>query len=173
MRIAILVPPRDFKDETLSRLKPMLEKWGVKPVISSYSTHELVGYHGAVYKTELNAAHLAPEDFDALVIADGPGVDEYKLYDFRNLLDTVKLFSMRGKLIAAVGNGIKVIARANIIAKVKISRPADEETRRLVALYHGIESKEQVQFDSNILTLGNTEGTLAFADALLYRLGAK
>ena len=139
----------------------------------SYSTHELVGYHGAVYNADINAAKITPYDFDAIILVDGKGVDEYKLYDFRQLLDTIKLFSIQKKMIAAIGNSIKIIARANIISNVKIAMPKDEDTKRLVILYHGIPSKEDPQFDNNILTLGDDDKIMSFSDLLLKKLGAK
>jgi hypothetical protein len=173
MKVAILVSPKDFKDESLSNLRMMLDKWGVESVLTSYSTHELVGYHGAVYNADINAAKITPYDFDAIILIDGKGVDEYKLYDFRQLLDTIKLFSMQKKMIAAIGNSIKIIARANIIAGVKIAMPKDEDTQRLIILYHGTPSKEELEFDKGILTLGNDDKILNFSDLLLKKLGAK
>ncbi len=173
MKAAILVPPKDFKDESVSSLRIMLEKWGIESVLTSYSTSELVGYHGAVYNVELNAAKISPDEFDALILVDGKGVDEYRLYDFRQLLDLVKMFSTRKKLIAGIGNSLKIIARANIISGVKVAPVKDEDTRRLVSLYHGIESKEDPEFDKDILTLGNNDKTLVFIDLLLRKLGAK
>ncbi len=173
MKVAILVSPKDFKDESLSNLKLMLDKWGVVSVLTSYSTHELVGYHGAVYNADINAAKIVPDDFDAIILIDGKGVDEYKLYDFRQLLDMIKLFSDRKKIIAAIGNSMKIVARANIIANVKIATPKDEDTKRLVILYHGAPSKEELEFDRNILTLSNNDKILDFSDLLLKKLGAK
>ncbi len=173
MKVALLVPPKDFKDESMSSLRMMLNKWGIESVITSYSTHELVGYHGAVYQVELNAAKIAPDEFAAIILVDGPGVDEYKLYDFRQLLDLIRLFSMKGKMVAGIGNAIKIIARANIISNVKIAMPKDQDTQRLAILYHGTPSKEDPECDKNIITLGSNERILAFADLLLKKLGAK
>jgi len=173
MKAAIVVPPRDFRDESVSKLKMMMEKWGIDPVITSYSTHDCVGTHGAVYKPAMNASAINPDDFDAIVLIDGKGVDEYKLYDFRPLLDTVKLFSMRNKVIAGMGNSIKIIARANIITNVKIAIPREQDTSRLVILYHGTPAKGEMESDRNILTLSNAERIMEFSDMLLKKLGAK
>ena len=171
MKVAMLIPPKDFRDESVSAMKMMFDKWGVQTVITSYSTHDCVGSHGAVYTPGLNSARISPEDCDALLLIDGSGVDSYKLYDFRPLLDTVKLFSMRGKTIAAMGNAIKVVARANVISGVKTALPRDEEARRLVILYHGVVSKESMEFDRGIATLGSSDKALAFAEFLLHKFG--
>ncbi len=169
----MLIPPKDFKDESVSKAKLMFEKWGISVTITSYSTHDCIGYHGAVYRPDMNAARIDPNDFDALLLVDGKGVDDYKLYDFRPLLDTVKLFQMKNKPIAAVNNAIKIVARANIISNVKIAMPKDEESRRLIILYHGAQSKNEMEDDKNIMTLSNPDKIYDFADMIVGKLGAK
>lgn len=173
MRVALLIAPKDFKDESVSNIKMMLEKWDIETVITSYATHDCVGYHGAVYTPDLNAAKVVPSDYDALVLIDGKGVDSYKLYDFRPLLDLVKLFQMKGKLICSIGNATKIVARANVIAQTKIAMPSDEEARRLIILYHGTPSKEEMESDKNIMTLSSSDKALGFADMILGKLGVK
>jgi putative intracellular protease/amidase len=173
MKVALLVAPKDFKDESVAQLKLMLGKWDVQAVITSYSTHDCVGYHGAVYAPQINSARITPDEFDALVLIDGKGVDSYKLYDFRPLLDTVKLFSMRNKMIASIGNATKIVARANVVSNVKVAMPSDDDARRLIILYHGTPSKEDVEYDKGILTLSNNDKILPFADLMLQKLGAK
>ncbi|MDE1860609.1 MAG: DJ-1/PfpI family protein [Candidatus Micrarchaeota archaeon] len=173
MKVAILIPPNDFKDESVSSSKAMLERWDVTPVITSYSNKDCVGQHGAVYKPDINTGRLNPDDFDAIIFIDGNGVDSYKLYDFRPLLDTVKRFSDRKKPVCAIGNSVKIIARANIIQNVKVAAPKDEETNRLVALYRGIKSENAIESDKGIMTLNNSELVDDFVGLLLEKLGVK
>ncbi len=173
MKIAMLIASKDFKDESVSKAKLMFEKWGINTVIASYSTHNCVGYHGAVYKPDLDASKIDPNEFDAILLIDGKGVDDSKLYDFRPLLDTLKLFSMKNKPIAAISNAIKIVARANIISSVKVAMPRDEESRRLIILYHGTPSPKEIEDDKNILTLSNPEKVYDFADMIVAKLGAK
>jgi putative intracellular protease/amidase len=173
MKVAILIPPKDFKDESVSQAKLMLEKWDVEPVITSYSTKECVGYHGAVYKPQINANRISASDFDGIILIDGNGVDSYKLYDFRPLLDLVKLFSDKNKPVCAINNSIKILARANIIQNLKVAMPKDEESRRLVILYRGVPSNNDMETEKNIMTLNNSELVEDFMDALLDKLGAR
>jgi putative intracellular protease/amidase len=175
MKVALLIPQRDFKDESVANAKEMLEKWHVDAVIASYYSGECVGYHGATYRPQLNAASLNPQDFDAIIIIDGLGVDTYKLYDFRPLLDTLRLFSSSKKIVAGISNGIKVIARANIIADTKVSIPNNEEVRRLVGLYKGVPSKNYLEFDKGVLTLSipDPDKVSEFTGLLINKLGVK
>ena len=173
MKVVLLIPPKDFKDETVSMAKLLFEKWGITPVIASYSNKECTGSHGAVYMPELNATKLNAQDYDAIVLVDGEGVDSYKLYDFRPLTDLVKNFAVSNKIIAALGNAIKIVSRANVIADRSIAAPDDEETRRLIRIYRGEESNNEVEFDGNILTAKSADYTQEFLDTLLAKLGAK
>ena len=175
MKVALLIPPKDFKDESVSEAKKELEKWHVEAVIACYTNGECVGYHGAAYKTGINAAMLNPEDFDALVLIDGVGVDSYKLYDFRPLLETVRLFASSKKIVAGIGNAVKIIARANVISDARVAHPNIEDVNRLVRLYKGVDSRNYIEFDKNILTLStpDAEKVNEFTAMLVEKLGVK
>ncbi len=173
MRVAIVIPQRGFKDESLSAVSAMLSKWHVEAVVASYSSGDVTGYHGAVVRPDVNAALVKAADFDALVLIDGPGVDQCALYDFRPLLDTVRMFQMSRKLVAGIGNAVKIIARANVIANTKIAAPRDVEAKRLATLYKGVLTANHLEFDKGILTLNDPEKAEEFASRLIERLGVK
>lgn len=173
MKVAIVIPPKDFRDETVSLAKMMLEKWGVTPVITSYTAKDCVGYHGAVYKPEINTSKIEPSEYDALLLVNGIGVEGYKLYEFRPLLELVRGFVNNKKIVAAIGNSIKILTKTNVITDVTIATPEDEDIRRNVRIYRGIESADSVEFDKNILTARGDDDTDKFIDTLLEKLGAK
>ena len=173
MKIAVIIPPKDFKDETLSMAKLLMNKWEVKPVISSYTSSPCTGVHGAVAIPEVNASKLEVQDYSALLLIDGTGVDSYNLYDFRPLLDLIKNFSASGKVVGAIGNAIKVISRANIITDTKVSAPPDEESQRLIRIYKGVNSQNPVEVDKNVVTARSSENAETFISTVLDAIGAK
>ncbi|MDE1855774.1 MAG: DJ-1/PfpI family protein [Candidatus Micrarchaeota archaeon] len=175
MKALIIVPPKDFRDETVKMSILILGKWGVKPVIASYTKdlRECVGAHGAVYKPELNATKLTSEGFDALILADGPGVDTYKLNDFRPLLDLIKDFITNNKIVGAMGNSVKVVARANVISDRAISAPKDDEISRLIRIYRGKESQNEMQYDKHLLTAKSNAAMEQFLNTMLEKMGVK
>ncbi|MGC8699518.1 MAG: DJ-1/PfpI family protein [Candidatus Micrarchaeia archaeon] len=173
MRVAIFVPPKDFRDESLSMVKLLLDKWKVESVITSYTTKECVGRHGAVYMPGINTAKIDPNEYDGFILIDGEGIESYKLYDFRPLLDLIRRFYDSKKIVGAIGNAIKVIARANIITDTKLSAPVDEEMQRLLRIYYGVNSPMEVEFDKNIITARNPENAEPFAQLFLEKIGAK
>lgn len=173
MKVAVIIPPKDFKDETLSMAKLLFDKWEVKSVISSYTSSPCTGLHGAVYMPEINASKIEPQDYNAILLIDGSGIDSYKLYDFRPLLDLLKNFAASGKIVGAIGNAVKVLSRANIIAETKVAAPQDEESQRLVRLYKGINSQHDVEIDRNIITARSSDQAETFVSTFLDALGAK
>jgi len=171
MKFAIFIAPKDFKDETVSMLKNIFDKWGIQYSIASYANKECIGYHGAVCKPNINAARISPMDFDGIMLVDGKGFDDYRLFEYRPLLDTLMLFNERGKYVGAINNAIKAVARANIIKDKKISMPQEEELKRLVLLFHGVPSEENIEMAGNLITIKNSTGLELSLRTLLQGMG--
>ena len=173
MKVAIFIAPSDFKDETVSSARSLLEKWGVEGVITSMTMKECKGYHGAVYKPQINSAYVNPDDFSAILLVDGIGVESYKLYETKQLIDTVKMFYSSGKIVAAVGNAMKILAKASVVLNTKVAAPADPETKRIVMLYKGIPSENEVEVQKNVITAGKSDKTSELVGLMLDSLGLK
>lgn len=170
MKVAILVAPKDFKDETLSQLRLLFGKRDIESQVASLTLKPCTGYHGAVIKPETEMRALEPGAFDALLIADGPGVESLKLYDHRPLLDMIKLFHDSNKTVVGIGNGVRAVARANIIKDTRIAK-VDEETDKLVRLYRGRPTDESVVSHNNIITVSSTDNVADFVAMLAQGAG--
>ncbi len=174
MRIALVIPHKGFRDETVVAVRDFLQKWHIEPVIVSPDKGTMChGYHGAVVHQALNVDMVRTVDFDGIFLADGPGIDQYQMYDYRPLLDIVRHFYEGGKIVAGVGNAIKILARANIITDLKIAAPKDEESRRLATLYRGVLTKNPIETEKTVITLGKPEALPQFLTGLLHKLGVE
>jgi putative intracellular protease/amidase len=173
MKALIFIPPNDYKDETLKIIREFFDKWRVSYSISSFSNKECVGSHGGVCKLDINTSKAQISDYDGILLLDGKGIDQYKIYEFRPLLDIINEFHKRGKFIAAISNGIKIAARANVIKDKKISLPKDEETKKLVMLFRGIPSENNIMADGNIYTIKDSSKLDETLPELLGHLGIK
>ncbi|MDE1854986.1 MAG: DJ-1/PfpI family protein [Candidatus Micrarchaeota archaeon] len=165
MKVAILIAPKDFKDETVSQLQLLFGKKDIEAQIVSLTLKTCMGYHGATLKPQIDARSIEAGTFDVLLIADGPGVESLKLYDHRPLLDVVKAFHDNNKKVAGIGNGIRVIARANVIKDTRIAK-TDEDTEKLVRLYRGKPSDDFVVTDKNIITASDASNVPDFVSVL-------
>ena len=166
MKVAVLISPRDFKDETLSHLQLLFGKKDVEAQVASLTSKSCTGYHGAVVKPQVEFAAVHPNTYDALLIADGPGVDTLRLYEHRPLLDLIKAFYEGKKTIIGIGNGIKAIAKANIVKDTRIAK-TDEETEKIVRLYRGFPTEDFVVSHKNIITASGTDNISGLVDMLL------
>jgi putative intracellular protease/amidase len=104
---------------------------------------------------------------------DGVGIDTYKMYDYRPLLDMVYNFYRNGKFVCAIGNGVKVVARANIIKNKKVSTPEDQAAKGLVLLFHGIPSTKPIEVQDNLCTIGDPSSLDTTLPQMLAYLGIK
>ncbi len=173
MRAAIILPPKGFKDETVSFFKSFFAKWGITPSIASYNNGECVGYHGAAYKADISALKVNPDEFDIILVPEGPGIDAYKLYDYKPLLDTLRAFSSAKKTLIATGNAVSVLARASALVDTKVAVHENSETVRLVRIYHGIISNKPLESDKNVITAKSSDSNSEIAKLVLEKFGLK
>jgi putative intracellular protease/amidase len=169
-RFLVLIPPKDFKDESLDMVTLFLNKWGIKFMITSYTSNECKGIHGATVRPDLNASRAYTEEYDGIVLIDGHGVDDYKMYDYRPLLDMMLRFNDKKKPIVAINNAVKIPARANIVKGLKISTD-DQEAKRLVILFHGTPSEKSYEISSNIITVRKSEDLEEALQKILDQIG--
>ncbi len=173
MKFLIFVPPNDFRDESLSTIRMFFDRWNVGYQITSYSTKECTGMHGASCMPDINANRVDISGYDGIIFIDGAGVDSYKLSEFRPLLDMVLKFNNGNKYIGAVGNSVKVLAKANIIKGKKMAVPEDENVKKVVQLFHGVMSDKNMEIDGNIITVKDANALEESLNPILERLGVK
>jgi protease I len=171
MRFLVLIAPKDFKDESVAMVKLFFSRWNIDYDIGSYTNGACVGYHGAVYKPDVNMNGVKSSDYDGIMIIDGPGLETSRMYEYRPLLDTLMLFNSNGKYVGAIGNAVKIVARANIIKDRKISSPDAEDVFRMVQLFHGIPSKEGIEIDRKIITIRDSSNLEVPLQQMLQKMG--
>ncbi|MEM3781717.1 MAG: DJ-1/PfpI family protein [Candidatus Micrarchaeaceae archaeon] len=170
-KVSIIVAPYDFKDETLRQALLLFGKKGIRHEILSLASGECKGYHGHTVKQDGRADEFEPVYSDAILLVDGPGIESTRLYENRQLLDRLKAARDNKKVIAAVGNAIKAIAKANIIKGIKIANSEDAETKRLVGLYKGSLAEDQLVVDSGIISASDGSQMQALVDAVAEAIG--
>ncbi len=173
MKVALIIAPKDFKDETLAKACGMLNRWKVETALASLSARGCTGAHGAEYNASCQIKELRPGELDAILVVDGEGFESFKLYDHMPLLDLMRELSSRGKVVAGIGVGVKAIAKANIVSGKKIAVRKNTEAERMVRLYKGVPSDEEIEAGSSIMSLSNSQRTEEFVGLMLDRLGVR
>jgi hypothetical protein len=170
MRFLIFIPPKDFRDESLSMVKLFFDKWGIHYMVTSYSSADAVGLHGAVVRPDINTSRVNYEEYDGIILIDGTGSDDYKLYDYRPLLDLMLMLNQKKRYIISINNTAKIPARANIVNNVRISTD-DEESKRLVRLFHGVPSEKPFEMNGNLITIRNSKDIEESMQVILEQIG--
>jgi protease I len=169
MRIAIFIPQKDFKDESLSLVKLIFDKWGVVYSIACYGKGG-IGTHGALVRADIRPEDMTTSSFDGIMFIDGKGIDDQKVYDYRPLLDIVGHFNDANRYIVAIGNAAKIPCRANIVKGRKVA-VGDDETMRLARLFYGIPSKNPVEGMGNLVTIRDSRAVEDNVDDWLRHMG--
>ncbi|MEM0148199.1 MAG: DJ-1/PfpI family protein [Candidatus Micrarchaeaceae archaeon] len=154
MKVLIFLPYEDFKDETLAGVLLFLGKWKIEYALSSYR-NECKGYHGAIKKITINTSDAKQQDYDAIMLIDGKGIDKLSLYEYRPLLDLVISFDRNSKFICAFGNAVKILAKANIVKGKPISVQNDNSTKSMVLTFLGIPSEKSIECAGNLCTVSS------------------
>ncbi|MGD0510240.1 MAG: DJ-1/PfpI family protein [Candidatus Micrarchaeaceae archaeon] len=170
MRFLVFIPPKDFRDESLSMVKLFFSKWGVDCKVTSYSSKECVGSHGAVITPDINTSKVFASEYDGIALIDGGGIDEYKLCDYRPLLDLILNFDSSRKYIISMGNSVKIPARANVIGGKKIATN-DRESARLATLFHGVLSNSNFEMAGNMITIKSSSDIEDCMQQILEHMG--
>ncbi len=171
MKFLVFIEPKDFRDETLKSIKMFFDRWDVNYKISSYTKDSCTGMHGDIVDIDFNTNLVNSDNFDGLILVDGKGIDEYKLYEFRPLLDLIMLFNSSNKWIIAFENAVGLVARANIINNKKIATTeSNPEVIRFVKLFHGIPSQKDLEVSENLITVKDSSKSNELFDSILEKL---
>ncbi len=172
MKALVFVTQKDFKDESLSAIRRSLQKWDVEVVVSCTKKGEVYGYHGASYHVDTTLLEVSASDYACIILIDGPGISALS-GEMRQVSETVRNFYGAGKVVCAINNAIKILAKSNIIKGKEISEPKDSETASIVGLYGGVLTKNKVESDGGIITAGNPDEASELADVMLKAVKAK
>ncbi len=153
MRMLLFMPSKDFSDESVAMVRLFFDRWGVAYDIASYGkADECRGSHGAVHERDADMARVAVGNYDGIVLCDGEGIEAQRLYEYRPLLDAVLILNGRGRHIIAIGNAVKILARANVIKGRRIATDG-AENENMVLLFHGTPSPRELEISGNIITM--------------------
>jgi hypothetical protein len=128
--------------------------------------------HGAVYYPSIHTSKVFGDEYDGIFLIDGAGIDEFKLFDYRPLLDLMIKMNDRKKFIVSINNAAKIPARANVIKDRRIATD-DKETIRLVTLFHGVPSNEPLEISGNIISIKGSNDIEDAMESVLTHMGVK
>lgn len=76
------------------------------------------GSHNIIIKTEYKLAHLNVDEYDGIIIPGGPGVND--LFGNEKLLNFVKAFNAKQKMVSAICAAPQILGQAGIVDGIKV-----------------------------------------------------
>ncbi len=165
--ILMVIPPSNFRDEELLIPKRIFIEKKEKVFIASLVKDRIRGMLGA--KTDIDfTIDKIQGNFDAVVFVGGSGIEEYKLYDNKDILNLAKAFSYRGKIVTAICLGTKILANADLLKnrKATTTSSAIEYIKSKGAKYQ----ESSVVKDLKIITASGPDAAKEFAETILNSL---
>jgi protease I len=158
----------DFEDAEYSVPRQRLEESGHEiVVVGSEAGATVKGKRGRASATvDRCAAETAPDDFDALVIPGGYSPDHLRLD--RSVVDLVRHFMARGKLVAAICHGPQLLIEADAVRGRTLTSWPSVRTDLENAGARWVD--REVVEDGNLITSRQPDDLEAFSAAVRRRL---
>jgi protease I len=139
-----------------------LREEGVKVTLAGPAQTVLTGQHGYTLKPQARIQDLNPNDFELLLIPDGPATEKLRVREA--VVDVVRTFAQEGR-IAAVGHGPQLLISAGALdgRTVTCSPGIRDDVRAAGAIYRD----EAVVSDGNFLTCRSLDDLSEFSRQLV------
>lgn len=170
MKVLMVIAPKRYREEEFEIPAKMFEEAGVSYKVASTKTGECEGMMGGIQEASLLISDAKEEDYDGIVVVGGLGASDF-LYKEDPLMELIRQFESKNKIISAICLAPVVLARAGILkgkqATVFESPAALEILRQGGANY----VKVPVVSDLNIVTANHPTVSSGFAEVILEKLG--
>ncbi|SHJ12255.1 4-methyl-5(b-hydroxyethyl)-thiazole monophosphate biosynthesis [Dethiosulfatibacter aminovorans DSM 17477] len=163
MKIAVLAK-NGFEELEMMGIVDMARRMDVKCHIIGCDDDYVTGSHHVKIEADLRFEEM-DDDYDAIVLPGGPGA-----YDLRNdnrIIDIVRKYIDRNKVVAAICAAPIVLEKAGVIKGKKVTSYPTVSHELKSANYE----RSVVQTDGNIVTGNGPAATFSFAFAVLEALG--
>lgn len=165
-KILIVIAERMFRDEEYSIPRYFLEGYGHEVKVASTGRGPAIGKFGTVVEPDFTLDEVDAKDFDAIVIAGGPGTPIY-LWPNEKLHRIVKEIYDRGGLVAAICLAPVVLSRAGVLSGKRCTVFPTPDSIKEIRKGGGILEDYDVVVDDRVITANGPEASQRFAEAIL------
>ncbi len=165
-KILMVIAQEGFRDEEFFEPREIFEDAGITITIASKTTNEATGALGRTVKPDVTIDKAIIADYDAIVIAGGPGSRKF-LWPDKKLHNMVTEAFEQEKVIGAICISPVVLARAGILEGKKATVFKDPESVKELEKGKAIYEDEAVLVTDNIVTGRDPASAEMFAEAVL------
>lgn len=161
-KAVLIIAKETFRDEELFDTQQAIENSGIATIIASSIVGTCKGKLGRNAQSEVLVSDLSADDYDAVIFVGGGGAMEY--YDNADALELAKDAYAKGKVVAAICIGPRILANAGLL-KSRTATCFESETdalKQLGADYTG----NDVEVDGRIITANGPHAATDFGKAI-------
>lgn len=166
-KILFVIAPENFRDEEYLVPKEIFEKEGFEVITASRGVEQAKGKLGAVVSVDVDIYETESDDYEAIVIAGGPGAAKFrKDIDIRRLLEE---FEKENKLIAAICIAPTILAVNELLSgkRATVWDDFDKKQSKILQEWGAQYTGENVTIDKNIITANGPQSASNFAYAIV------
>jgi len=160
-KILFIISHDSFDDEEYSYLKKRFMQEGI--LVETASTHlsEAKGKYGGLITPDCLISYVEAGDYDGFVFIGEEAASEY--YSNADVLQIINQAHLTGKIIAAIGQAVPILAYSGKMANLLVSGDVTEKSRleELGAIY----STKLVSETANFIT-ASPEGLEEFGNSI-------
>jgi len=162
--VAILIAPKNFRDEEYFQPKVMLDAVGIKVfTVAKGDPDEVTGIKGGKAHIDAKLDEIDPLNYDGLVLVGGKGVKSY--YANKKIHKLLQKMNDAGKVVAAICIAPIVLAKAGILRDHKATVNSEEGILALKENGAEYEDKSLV-IDHNIITAKDFSVAMSFGESI-------
>lgn len=151
-KVLIVIAPIGFQDYEYEKTKEVLEQSGIQTVTASKTSGKCQGAFGREAEAELGLSEIDVSQFDGISVIGGGGCLKAFSED-PEIIELVKNFSLRGKIVAAICIAPVVLAQAGILAGKKATVWNDDGKQAPKIEKYGAKFiDEDIVADENVIT---------------------
>lgn len=169
MKILVVIPPDQFRDEELTEPVAAFQKEGILFSIASTRKGICKGMLGAQATATLTLEEVDPGEYDGMVIVGGSGSPVH-LWNDRMLITLVRYFHSHRKLLAAICLSPVVLAHAGILKGKTAACYVSPASQREMLKEGATLSQKPVVVDGAVITANGPAAAKEFAGAIIRHL---
>ncbi len=165
MKIAIIIAPKDFRDEEFFVPYNYFREKGYSVEVFSTKKGIAKGKLGGEFEVKHLIDELRVDDFNAIVFVGGPGTPIVR--DYEKVYEKIKEANEKGKLIAAICWSPTILAKSGILkgkkATVWFGNDFEGTTKDYLEKYGAVFTGKDVERDGDIITANGPRAALDYA----------
>lgn len=166
MKVLFLVAQNGFRDEEYFRPREIFENNELRVVTTSIRQGKAYGKLGGIIDVDISAKDANIEEFDALVIAGGPGAQDLKNYDF--VIELIKKAFEMDKIVGAICIAPILLAASDVIRGKRVTVwNGDRKQSDIIEAAGAVFCDDQVIVDGKLVTGNGPQAADEFANEIV------